>query len=143
MLKRLVLILAIALLAGSLAVGCDALFDTPEKAAREAVESLFSGDVDKFMGRVCSARKGIISKQTAEQIKFLKKSEYVKVKVDLSGVGFTADVSGDTATVKTSGKMKIEFSLLGQTKVQEQPLDGSPPIKMVREEGMWKICDTQ
>lgn len=143
MLKRLVLILAIALLAGSLAVGCDALFDTPEKAAREAMESLFSGDVDKFMGRVCSARKGIISKQTAEQIKFLKKSEYVKVKVDLSGVGFTADVSGDTATVKTSGKMKIEFSLLGQTKVQEQPLDGSPPIKMVREEGMWKICDTQ
>jgi hypothetical protein len=143
MLKRLVLILAIALLAGSLAVGCDALFDTPEKAAREAVESLFSGDVDKFMGRVCSARKDIISKQTAEQIKFLKKSEYVKVKVDLSGVGFTADVSGDTATVKTSGKMKIEFSLLGQTKVQEQPLDGSPPIKMVREEGMWKICDTQ
>jgi hypothetical protein len=141
MLKRLVLILAIALLAGSLAVGCDALFDTPEKAAREAVESLFSGDVDKFMGRVCSARKGIISKQTAEQIKFLKMSEYVKV--DLSGVGFTADVSGDTATVKTSGKMKIEFSLLGQTKVQEQPLDGSPPIKMVREEGMWKICDTQ
>jgi len=143
MLKRLVLILAIALLAGSLAVGCDALFDTPEKAAREAMESLFSGDVDKFMGRVCSARKGIISKQTAEQIKFLKMSEYVKVKVDLSGVGFTADVSGDTATVKTSGKMKIEFSLLGQTKVQEQPLDGSPPIKMVREEGMWKICDTQ
>jgi hypothetical protein len=141
MLKRLVLILAIALLAGSLAVGCDALFDTPEKAAREAMESLFSGDVDKFMGRVCSARKGIISKQTAEQIKFLKMSEYVKV--DLSGVGFTADVSGDTATVKTSGKMKIEFSLLGQTKVQEQPLDGSPPIKMVREEGMWKICDTQ
>lgn len=141
MLKRLVLILAIALLAGSLAVGCDALFDTPEKAAREAVESLFSGDVDKFMGRVCSARKDIISKQTAEQIKFLKMSEYVKV--DLSGVGFTADVSGDTATVKTSGKMKIEFSLLGQTKVQEQPLDGSPPIKMVREEGMWKICDTQ
>ncbi len=143
MLKRLVLILAIALLAGSLAVGCDALFDTPEKAAREAMESLFSGDVDKFMGRVCSARKGIISKQTAEQIKFLKKSEYVKVKVDLSEVGFTADVSGDTATVKTSGKMKIEFSLLGQTKVQEQPLDGSPPIKMVREEGMWKMCDTQ
>jgi len=141
MLKRLVLILAIALLAGSLAVGCDALFDTPEKAAREAMESLFSGDVDKFMGRVCSARKGIISKQTAKQIKFLKMSEYVKV--DLSGVGFTADVSGDTATVKTSGKMKIEFSLLGQTKVQEQPLDGSPPIKMVREEGMWKICDTQ
>jgi hypothetical protein len=76
-----------------------------------------------------------------QQIKFLKMSEYVKV--DLSGVGFTADVSGDTATVKTSGKMKIEFSLLGQTKVQEQPLDGSPPIKMVREEGMWKICDTQ
>jgi hypothetical protein len=133
-------ILAIALLAGSLAVSCDALFDTPEKAARESIESLFSGDVDKFMGRVCSAKSDIISKQTAEQLRFLQMSEYIKV--DLSGVKFTADVSGDTATVRASGKMKIEVSLLGQTKTQEQSLEGLPPVRMVREGGTWKICDT-
>jgi len=134
-------ILAIALLAGGLTVGCDALFDTPEKAAKEVMESLFAADIDKLKGRVCSARSDDLLKQSENQIKALK--DIMKLaKVDLSGVSFTADISGDTATVKASGKMKIEVSLAGQTQTQEQSLDNSPPFKLIREGGTWKICDT-
>jgi len=133
-------ILAITLLAGGLTVGCDALGgDTPEKAAKEAMESLFAGDIDKLRGRICSAKSGELMKQSEEQIKFFK--EIMKLaKVDLSGVSFKADVSGDTATVKTSGKVKIEVYLAGQTQTQEQSLDGTPPVKMVKEGGTWKLC---
>ncbi len=134
-------ILAIALLAGGLTVGCDALFDTPEKAAKEAMESIFAADIDRLKGRICSARSGELLKQSENQIKVFK--EVMKLaKVDLSGVSFTADISGDTATVKTSGKMKIEVSFAGQTQTQEQSLDNTPPIKLIKEGGTWKICDT-
>ncbi len=134
-------ILAIALLAGGLTVGCDALFDTPEKAAKEVMESIFAADIDRLKGRICSARSAELLKQSENQIKVFK--EVMKLaKVDLSGVSFTADISGDTATVKTSGKMKIEVSFAGQTQTQEQSLDNTPPIKLIKEGGTWKICDT-
>ncbi len=132
-------ILAIALLAGGLVVGCDALFDTPEKATREGMEALFSGDIDKFKDRLCTTSKEKLPRDI-EQIKVLKDLQAM-VKVDLSGVNFEATVNGDTATVKASGKMKIELSLFGQTQSREQSLDGSAPIHLVREGGTWKICD--
>ncbi len=134
-------VLAIAFLAGGLVVSCDALFDTPEKATKEFMESMLAGDIEKIKNRICSAESAEMLKQSEAQIKLFQ-SVAQFAKVDLSGVNFEATVDGDTATVKASGKLKIVVSFGGQTKTQEQSMDDTRPVKLVREGGTWKICDS-
>jgi hypothetical protein len=133
-------LLAIALLVGGATVGCGLLGDSPEAGARDIMNSMVSGNFDQIKGRVCSAKQGEIKDEQLKEAKEQFKQVADKVKIDTSGVNFSSEVNGDTATVTVSGKIKVE----AEGNSTELSIEKAPAelrkFKMVKEGGSWKIC---
>lgn len=137
--KRLYMLVTIALLVAVTIVGCQ-LFDSPESAAKEVASAISTGDFGRLKGRICNAQSSGITDDAVQKAK--EEFNKTNVKIDTSGLNFSAEVNGDTAFVTPSGKVKVETP---QGSV-EFNLDSAPipselkKIKMIREDGVWKLC---
>lgn len=102
----------------------------PEDGAKAMFDAVFAGK--DIAPMVCSSSQGDVSKMKEAFSRFGDAG----ATIDTSGLTYTAsDVSGDKATVKVGGKLKVTVS--GTSK--DVPLPGLP-ISMKNENG-WKVCE--
>ena len=137
--KRNSVVVSMALLAAVILSACGGGGGGGAAGAAQAWFQAFSQlDVAKIKDLTCEAQKAAIEDALSvlggggaadmEAIRQL-------FKIDVSGLKYEEkSVSGNQATVRISGKLKLEA--FGQT--QEQDLDEEVPV--VNEGGAWKVC---
>jgi len=140
--KRVSLLVSMMLIASMVLAACGGGGGGgPSAAARDWFAAFSEFNFDRVKELTCSSQQaaldsalGAISGAGAD---FDLSQMAELIDIDFSGLNFAeSNVTGDSATVDISGKLKVSF--LGQS--QEEDLTQSVP--MVNENG-WKVCTTE
>ena len=116
----------------------------PEDVMRQVLESTFATDFETLATLVCEAQRAEIEDAAGaaggdEMADALEGMEF-----DLSGLEFSSEIDGDTATVSVSGEMSLTMEVAGESITESAPIDEMggefSAATLVREDGEWKFC---
>ena len=135
--KRMSVVVSMALLAAVVVSACGG-GGGAASAAQAWFQAFSQLDIAKIKDLTCEAQKAsiedafsVLGSSGAADMEALRQL----FKIDVSGLKYEEkSVSGSQATVRISGKFKLEA--FGQS--QEQELDEEVPV--VNEGGAWKVC---
>jgi hypothetical protein len=136
--KRLSVVLIVVIVLSALLTACGGGGGAgPTAAAKSFFDAFSQLDFAKMKDLTCDAQKSTMDEAT-KAMSALGDAAALKdlIKIDTSGLKFEEkSVSGNSATVVVSGKMKMEA--FGQA--QDQDLNNEE-LPMVNEGGAWKVC---
>jgi len=111
---------------------------TPADGAKGFFEAVFKNDSAAAKGYICKALEAQAD-QMVSSFAAIAGGGASGVTVDSSGLSFTVEnESGDKATVKFSGKLKVTVG--GVSQDVDMGAAGAAPIPMLKEDGKWKVC---
>jgi hypothetical protein len=129
--KRISVLITVLIVTSVLLTACGGGGGGAAAGAKSFFDAFAKLDIAKMKELTCDAQK-----QSMETSLGAMAAVGSGIKIDVSGLSFAEkSVSGNTAVVVVSGKMKIE--LLGQS--QEQPVNNQE-LPMANEGGTWKVC---
>ena len=137
MMKRLIVLLAAALLGLSLCLSlaaCGGGGDSPEGVTEKAMEVMASMDVDSLGDYVCDQ----VKEQAAAGMAMAKAMmEAQKMTMDLSDMKYEkTSEEGDKATVHVTGTVTIKMA---EGEDQTDAIDEN--VQVIKVDGQWKVCE--
>ena len=111
----------------------------PEDVMAEVLETVFTGQISGLTDLVCESARAELEAEEAPDEVLPDGFEF-----DASGLEYSSEIDGDTATVTVTGEIAVTMEIDGESMTQSTSVDDLgddfAAAPFVREDGEWKFC---